>query len=404
MAAKKLSPLVLDGNIVKLRIEAEREFSGNHVHIDWVRFTAQLRNAPIPPVDVLFPRSDVNIWDVQDRNARLVRILRDVPDSDWSPAAQAFELAEQTAAALGPDFSVDLEVKKGMDFYKSRWSITLSGVEVGWVGFLASSDSPRKKAQAKTVHASLYGAACTFAQNGWNMALADLVDASKAKLTRADLALDFFDGIDGGIDSVRADYRNGLCNVGGRKLKFSMVGDWENEHDRSVYIGSRESGKCTNVYEKGDQLYGHQTNNEWIRFELRYGNKLRVLSTDMLRRPDDFFAGASAWHNSVLLRAVESTKPENVTVKPRLQIETVQAECTRNVRWIQQTAASSMAVAFSVMDTEKLWDLIGSAKLPGRLQKFNLSQIKTAMGRAVDLVLSSGAGVVGQRQPVISWT
>ena len=161
MAAKKLSPLVLDGNIVKLRIEAEREFSGNHVHIDWVRFTAQLRNAPIPPVDVLFPRSDVNIWDVQDRNARLVRILRDVPDSDWSPAAQAFELAEQTAAALGPEFSVDLEVKKGMDFYKSRWSITLSGVEVGWVGFLASSDSPRKKAQAKTVHASLYGAACT---------------------------------------------------------------------------------------------------------------------------------------------------------------------------------------------------------------------------------------------------
>jgi len=268
------------------------------------------------------------------RLERVNKVLAELPDSDWAASAQAHELASKVAECLGSAFSVDPEPRKGMDFYKFRWSILLHETEVAWVGFLSATDSPSRSRQNCTIHANVMGTACTFADHGWNERLAALVDECDGVLTRADLALDFFDGITGGMESIRADYREGRCNVGGRKLKFSMVGDWENGHDRSVYLGSRQAGKVTNVYEKGDQLYGEKFNSEWIRFELRYGNKLRVLSSDMLRRPDDFFAGASEWHESIMLKAHAVASAEKVLCTPRLQIESVTAECARNVRWL----------------------------------------------------------------------
>lgn len=222
MSKTKNSPLVLDGETVKLRIEAERDFSGNAVHIDWVRFTCRVKNASAPHVDVLFPeprqRWSNEDWEKEEK--RLQISLKDLKESEFIVSAQAHELARQTAEALGPEFKVDAQFKKGMDFYKYRWSILLNETECGWVGFLSSSDSPRQSTQAETIHVNLMGTACTFAHPGWNQKVADLVEETEAVLTRTDLALDFFDGYHGGIDAVRQDYRDGLCNVGGRKLKF----------------------------------------------------------------------------------------------------------------------------------------------------------------------------------------
>lgn len=382
------TPLVLDGDTVKLRVLAERQFTGSAVHVDWVRFTARSRNAPAPHIDVLFPPvkpRPYNIWEEKDHD-RLQRSLKELKQSDFVIAAEAHELARQTAEALGPDFQVSPDFKKGMDFYKYRWSILLNDAECAWVGFLSSSDSPRQSTQNETIHVNVMGTACTFAAPGWNQKIADLVDETDAVLTRADLALDFFDGYRGGIDQVRQDYRDGLTNVGGRKLKFNMVGDWENGHDRSIYIGSREAGKVTNVYEKGDQLYGDKAGSEWIRFELRYGNKLRVLSSDMLRRPDDFFAGASDWHQYVYLAVGQIASPQTVKTTPRLQIESVTAECSRNIRWMVNTAASTLAVAVNYLSENELFDLIGNAKLPGRLRKFSREQIAACFAPAVKTV------------------
>jgi phage replication initiation protein len=385
----KPSLLVLDGETVKLRILAGRQSSNSMVHVDWFRFTTRLKFAPIPDVDVMFPRWD-SIWQDNERAFRLNKLLAELPDHDWSASAQAFTLAGQIADCMGPDFGVDLDVKKGQDFYKFRWSITLNGEEVAWVGFLSSSDSPRQKSQSSTIHANIQGTACTFAASGWRDRLADLVDLCDGEVTRVDLALDFFDGYQGGIDSVRSDYRDGLCNVGGRKLKFNMVGDWENGHDRSVYLGSREAGKVTNVYEKGDQLYGAQTGSDWLRFELRYGNKLRVLSTDMLRRPDDFFAGASDWHESVLIKGGTVVHPEQVTCNGRRQVETVQAECLRNLRWLFNTAGASVWAALNVVDLDGLWEQLEGSKLPGRLKKFSKQQIEAGMASALRIISSAG--------------
>lgn len=389
--SRAFNPLVLSGSEVKLRLLAERQASKSFVHVDWVRFTTLRRNAPAPSVDTLFPKPVItvdNIWDGDNRLPELHRILATLPDYDFDASVQAHELAVEVAQALGDNFTVCNDVKKGIDFYKFRWSIELNGVESAWVGFLSSSDSPRQQSQAQTIHVNIFGTACTFAVAGWNHRIADIVDARDGDLTRADLALDFFDGIDGGIDSVRADYRAGLCNVGGRKLKFNLVGDWENGHDRSVYIGSREAGKITNVYEKGDQLFGEKSNSEWVRFELRYGNKLRVLSSDMLRRPADFFAGASDWHASILAKADAIVSAEPVKCTPRLQVETVLAECTRNVRWMVQTAAASFGVAVKYLTEVQLFELVEHQKRPGRLQKFSELEIARSFSNAFDRLTS----------------
>lgn len=395
MSKASKSLLVVDGDTVKLRVLAERQETGNNVHVDWVRFTSILRNAPTPSVDMLFPER----WDTihpenmsrGQRLERVTKILSELPDCDWAASAQAYTMASDCAKALGAQFSVDPEPRKGMDFYKFRWSILLNQTEVAWIGFLSATDSPSRNRQNSTIHANIMGTACTFAEPGWSHRLADLIDECNAVLTRADLALDFFDGYLGGIESVRTDYRDGLCNVGGRKLKFNLVGDWENGHDRSVYLGSREAGKVTNIYEKGDQLYGEKTGSEWLRFELRYGNKLRVLSSDMLRRPDDFFSGASEWHAAVLLKATSTITPESVPCAKRLPIETVQAECARNIRWIAQTAASSMSLFLQMVDGVELWEIAGNAKLPGRLRKFSMSQISECFSAALQKISSAGS-------------
>lgn len=390
------STLVLDGNEVKVRLLAERTHSQTPVHVDWVRFTVLLRNAPLPKLDDLFPAQEVEplsahqLDQAADKLQRMRKLLRDLPDADFGASVQAKELGEQVCETLGPEFTVYPEVRKGHDFYRFRWSIVRNEVEVGWVGYLAAGDSPRQKGQAKSIHVNLYGSACTFARPGWNLDLANLMDYTGATMTRCDLALDFFDGLAGGMDRVRSDYREGLCNSAGKKLAINIVGDWENGRERSVYLGSKEAGKQTNVYEKGHQLFGKKDDSPWVRAELRYGNKLRELQTDMLRRPADFFAGASEWHAQLLREADAIPAPEKVPTTPRLAIETVEAEAVRNIRYAMDVAAPTLALCFQFLGEDAFLELVENQKRPGRLQRFSEAEIERAYRSAMNRI-STGA-------------
>ena len=369
--------LVLHGNEVKFRLTAARVESKTSVHVDWVRFTCMLRDAPAPSVDLLFPLTS-SIWDGDYRAAMQQKALNDIPDGDYAPSVQALDLAQAVCVALGSDFAVAGDVKKGQDFYRCRWPILRNEVECGWVGFLASGESPRQAAQSLTIHCNLFGTACTFAEFGWRDRLADLVDAREGDLTRCDLALDFFDGFPGGLDAVVADYKNGLCDVSGKRLKCDTVGDWINNNRRSFYMGSKEAGKQTNAYEKGDQLFGVEAGSKWLRIELRYGNKLRELPTSMLRNPASFFAGASDWHAGVLRLADCTITPESIPTTGRLPLETVRAECSKNIRWALQTAAPSIAAAWQFLSEFDFLELVTNKRLPGRLAKFKQGELSAA--------------------------
>jgi len=383
--------LILDGSEVKLRLEAERTAHKSPVHVDWVRFTCLLRNVVPTFVSLLddFPRPGHSTFsDMPEKVVReqISKTLSDFEAEHKDPAflgpmQQALDLAREICAALGPDFVVHHVIGKGHDFYKYRWSIHRNDAECGWVGFLASGESPRQQAQASTIHANIYGSACTFARHGWNDRIANIVDMHDAKLTRADLALDFFDGMGIDMEEIKAEYMSGLMDSQGKRLKCNMVGDWANGAERSFYVGSKEAGKQTNIYEKGDQLFGRESNSPWVRIELRYGNKLRHLSSDLLRRPADFFAGASDWHALALTRCDYVCTPQNVPTNGVLAAQTVQAEVTRNVRWALNTAAPTIAAAFEFMG-ESFLELVTHKKLPGRLQKFSKAELSRAFSNA----------------------
>lgn len=407
--------LVLDGNTIKLRLQADRQQYRAPVHVDWLRFTLPRRAAPVPSVDLLFPlfqRTDGSFHHFADsvqsmaqdqsRARRIHALIASVPDcdSDGSPALafkpeessaalEAFGVAEDVASMLGEGFSVALEVRKGHDFYKFRWSITRQETECGWVGFLSSSSSPRQQAQSRTIHVNLYGLACTFGAFGWREKVADYIDQHSGDITRADLALDFFDGLPGGFDSVRQDYENGLCNVNGKEPKCNMLGDWVHGQARSFYFGSKEAGKQTNVYEKGDQLFGVEAANPWDRIELRYGNKLRVLSTDLLRRPSDFFAGASDWHALKVQQAQHTAQAEAVKCKQRLEEQTVEAEASRSFRWFLNVALPTAALMVREAP-DMVVELFRTEQLPGRLSKFSEAERRSALSRVFNGTLGAG--------------
>lgn len=383
MTRARKSDLVLDGREVAFRLKAERQHSKGLVHVDWVRFTVRVKAQAYRAA-----------W-CTELPERLEKLLSELPDAEWAVSVQAQALADEAAQALGPDFTVAQEVRKGHDFYRFRWSIERNGTECGWVGYLASGDSPRQKAQAETMHVNLYGTACTFALPGFNHRIADLIRQRDGVLTRVDLALDYFDGISGGMDRVKADYMSGLMDHYGNRPKCNLVGDWCNGRARSFYFGSKEAGKQTNVYEKGHQLFGPKDDSPWMRVELRYGNKLRVLDPNMLNRPDDFFAGASDWHASMLREAGANASPEPVTTKQRLPQETVLAEVKRNVRWLMDTAAPSLALAFQHLKDFAFLDLVTHQKLPGRLGKFTENEISDAYRKAFETLKGTSTGRAG---------
>ncbi len=385
--------LVLDGDTVKARLLAERTFTKTPVHVDWLRFTVRRKAVDaISKGEHFFtaptiPGTEATRWQA------LQNLLKDFQsDADTLLATEAHELAVEVASLLGREFTVALEPRKGQDFYRFRWSILRSEIECGWVGFGSSSDSPRQAAQGQTIHCNLYGVACTFADHGWTHKLADLIDTLHGDITRADLALDFFDGIPGGFETVKSDYLGGACDVYGKRPKYNQLGCWleGHEHSRSFYVGSKEAGKQTNAYEKGHQLYGPESGSLWHRVELRYGNKLRELPTDLLRRPADFFSGASDWHALMLTRADTVCTPSPIKTTDRRQELTVDAAVSRSLRWGIDTAGPTL-VALIKWGGDALDDLLPWSRRPGSLMSHSEAECKEAFSRLVQRFTSAGS-------------
>lgn len=413
---KNANDLVLVNNEIKLRLQIERQTSSNIVHVDWIAFTVQMRHAPVLTVESMFPASEDTFWQdhgpldfrtvkeredrkrIVDRNrSKIVNMLRELEDEDHAAHTQAFQMAEDVAAILGPDFIANSDLCRGLNFYKHRYNIERFGRTVGWVGFLSVAKGARSEAQAKTIHVNLEGMACTFAQAGWREELADYIDDHRGLITRCDLALDFFQGVAGGWERFKPEYDAGLMDHMGRRPKAKVWDEWDGLGEgRSIYLGSRQAGKLTNIYEKGKQLFGSKDSTDWARIEIRYGNQKRLLPTDLLRNPDGCFAGASTWHATMLGEAGAMAAPQAIKTEPRLPEQTILAECVRNARWALSTAGKSLALALKHLDYETLLGFVDNcAEMPNRLSKFSNEEVEKAYAQAFKQVTASGSGRVG---------
>jgi phage replication initiation protein len=144
--------------------------------------------------------------------------------------------------------------------------------------------------QRGKAHVSFMGGECSHFRD-W-MAIADWLDGVGASLTRVDLAHDDHDGERWSVERVASLYEAGGFNTGGRNPQHRLEGPWldASQGGRTFYVGHRDNGKMMRAYEKGKKEgYG---SDKWTRIEVEYRKKGRLLSTDMLRTPGQYLAGA----------------------------------------------------------------------------------------------------------------
>lgn len=141
------------------------------------------------------------------------------------------------------------------------------------------------------------------------------------KITRIDLAHDDFEGKHS-VAVARKFAKKGGFNTGGRPTSYMYVESGslsskalkENFKDikefsgqktnstakrtygfmptkgRTLYIGSRESGKLLRVYEKGKQM--GNAKDKWVRWELELHSSQRIIPLDTMIKPSEYLAGA----------------------------------------------------------------------------------------------------------------
>src|SRR5690606_6258301 len=115
------------------------------------------------------------------------------------------------------------------------------------------------------------------------------LESLQAKVTRLDLCVDFLHG-EYTVDDAVSLYKSGRFNCSGREPLTDCAGDWLNGKSRTLYIGKAKNGKLLRVYEKGHQL--GDLDSSWVRYEVQFGSRDRVIPLEALTERDKYFAGA----------------------------------------------------------------------------------------------------------------
>lgn len=314
MTDTRAERLVLEGRRLKVLCAERQVAAAQHqgVVVDWLRFTFL--------------------------EAKAVQ-LRTGTYQGLSAEHFARAVACEVAALMG--FIVG-DTRKGRDFYQHTVLITnADGVEMGY----ASAGNDRQRG---TVCVNISGAGCTFADAGWEARVESYIRELDGKLTRIDLALDFFEA-ETDVDEALECYKAGEFDFQNRRPSNEQAGDWINGQARTFYVGRRQSGKLLRAYEKGHK-YGDMTDG-WCRVEVEFRNHERVLPLDMLARPASFFAGAYAYCE-LLLHKVDG-------VRIKVGEATAGRSAEALLRWVENTAAPAIvAITKAVGSTEWINDLV----------------------------------------------
>ncbi len=176
----------------------------------------------------------------------------------------------------------------GGRFYERCWLMGTADVLYGRVHF---------GGQNQTMLFELTATGCGAAKSGWESRLYGfLSSAVRPKITRVDVAKDFFSG-EYHPNQAREDRNAGLFTCHHVKPKGECIGsDWEESDEakmtkgKTYGVGSRESSKYVRIYEKGKQL-GDKTS-PWVRFEIEFKSKDIVIPFEVLQSPGEYFGGA----------------------------------------------------------------------------------------------------------------
>ncbi|MDY6991060.1 MAG: replication initiation factor domain-containing protein [Pseudomonadota bacterium] len=193
---------------------------------------------------------------------------------DW-----LYKLSDDLESIFG--FGITEKRDRGLNFYEKSYIL---GNDWGFVCLGGNLDTALIVLNAK---------GCAASRDGWEEELhCWSKSVPRFRITRIDLAHDDFEG-KYNVDRAVSDYDNGLFGMGGRIPEIQQLGNWRNVlsfKGRTVYIGSRTSGKLCRIYEKGKQL--GDAFNKWVRIECEFHNKDRLIPSDTLLYPGNYLAGA----------------------------------------------------------------------------------------------------------------
>lgn len=292
--------LVLEGKKVKILCAERAAHADAGVIVDYFRCTVQreaLFAAQIPSkgeliVDGLQLDSEI----VQDLAVHFAKLLGFLPG----------------------------EARPGRDYYDHSYTI------INEHGKEVASVSGGGVSQRGTFCFTVKGEGCTFGQAGWEQRLYDFFLPLQGKVTRIDLARDFFDG-KYGFDAAYEAYQNDEFSYRGRKPSFDDAGS-KKGFASTFYVGKRDSGKMFRGYDKGHQF--KLLDDPWWRAEVELRSANRVIPLETLIRPASFFAGAYGF----TARILENVEPQAI---PTLQ-KVAESSVERTVRWFERTVAPSL--------------------------------------------------------------
>lgn len=135
---------------------------------------------------------------------------------------------------------------------------------------------------------SIQGGGCALIE-AWGAMRRWLESLKAKKITRLDLCVDYVHG-EYTVDDAVSLYKSGRFNCSGREPLTDCAGDWLNGKSRTLYIGKAKNGKLLRVYEKGHQL--GDLDSPWVRYEVQFGSRDRVIPLEALTDRDKYFAGA----------------------------------------------------------------------------------------------------------------
>lgn len=215
--------------------------------------------------------------------------------------------ARATSAKLEEIFGFGLTRNLGQrrDFYGETWEF---GDNWGHVGFGGSR-------QNNTILVSLSGAGCLAAREGWESRLFGFLttQAKRPVITRIDLAHDDFEGRCT-VDQLDQMHTDGFFTNAYTVPDCQHAGNWKfpNGKGRTLYVGTRKSGKMFRGYEKGKEQ-GDATS-PWVRLECELGNKSMLIPFDVLIDPSAYFMGA---YPKAFAHLSLTVQPERMEIKRR---------------------------------------------------------------------------------------
>lgn len=192
-------------------------------------------------------------------------------------------LSEKLQEMLG--FGITRKAKsKGNKFYESMYLLGSESAEYGAVHYGGQRD---------TVLIELKGLGCNLAAEGWENRMYEfLKNAIRARITRCDLALDFFNG-EYTPEQALLDHDNGHFNNHNMQPKRECRGtSWQKEDQtgKTLYIGRVKNARYVRIYEKGRQL--GDKDSPWVRFEIQFNHGDIEIPFEILQDSGGYFAGA----------------------------------------------------------------------------------------------------------------